>query len=94
MVMLLSRLSCPANDVPDACGVRRVKSPMVREIVGRPSSAERGTVVAAPVRVELTAAFVAVTVTSVSVTAARVRLRGTSVLVPRLRKTLPTERRS
>ena len=54
-VMLFSRLSCPANDVPDACGVRRVKSPMVREIVGSVWMASRLTLVAAPVRVALTA---------------------------------------
>ena len=51
-VVLLKRESCPANDVPldDACGVRRVKSGIVRLIVGSVPSAARGTSVAAPVR--------------------------------------------
>ena len=81
-MMLFRRLSTPAKDDPLACGVRRVKSSMRREIVGSCSSACRGTVVAAPVRVVLIWPPVEVTVTAPNVVAIAPSLKVTSVEVP------------
>jgi hypothetical protein len=50
--MLFRRLSWPANELPLACGVRRVKSLIRPLIVGRLAKSLRVTCVAAPVRLE------------------------------------------
>ena len=60
-VKLLRRLSWPANDEPDDCGTRRVKSVIVRPMVGKLMMASFGIVVEAPVIRELNAPPVAVT---------------------------------
>ncbi len=55
-MMLLSRLSCPANDmVLPACGVSRVIDSSRPVIVGSVASVSRLMLVAAPVRSELNA---------------------------------------
>src|SRR4029450_12582186 len=83
-VMLLRRLSWPAKELPDACGVRRVRSPMRPVIVGSNAISERLTDVAAPVRAELkTVSDCAVTVT-VSCTEIERTVIGRSVATPRL----------
>ena len=80
--MLLSRLSCPANDEPDACGVRRVKSVIVRPIVGKAMIASLGIAVDAPVTVLLNAPPVAVTSCALSVSATWRSSKRRSVVVP------------
>ena len=90
-VMLLSRLSWPTKEPPNAppvyCGLRRAKSLMRSRTVGSVCSASRFTVVAAPVRAELKTSEVwAVTVTS-SVRAAWPRVSSRSASTPRLTTT-------
>ena len=72
----------PANDDPLACGVRRVKSSMRREIVGSFSSASCGTEVAAPVRVVLNWPPTEVTVTALRSAATEPMRNSTSVETP------------
>ena len=59
-VTLFRRLSWPANDEPTDCGVRRVKSVIVRPIVGNAAMTSFVIVVDAPVACELSAPPVAV----------------------------------
>src|SRR5262245_39927353 len=83
-VMLFRRLSCPANELPDACGLRRVRSPMRPLIVGSSAVSEPLTEAAAPVRAELnTVSDCAVTV-MVSCTEIDRTVIGKSVATPRL----------
>ena len=83
-VMLFNRLSCPANDEPLDWGVRRVKSVIVRPMVGKAAIASFGMVVDAPVMRELSAPPVAVTCTPVNVTATVLSSKLTSVDEPRV----------
>jgi hypothetical protein len=70
--------------LPDACGVRRVRSPMRPVMVGSSAISERLTEVAAPVRAELnTVSDCAVTV-MVSCTEIDRTVMGKSVATPRL----------
>ena len=90
-MMLFSRLSWPTNDPPNGppvyCGVRRAKSLIRSDIVGRVCRASRLTVVAAPVRAALKTSEVdPVTVTS-SVSAAAPRLSWRSASTPRFTTT-------
>ena len=82
--MLLRRLSCPANDVPLACGVSRVIDSSRPEIVGSVAMSSRPTDVAAPVLVDAKTGSLTPVTSICSAIVMASTLTSTSLTTPRL----------